>query len=153
MWVCSASQSCLTLYNPMDCSPPGFSAQGIFQSRRLEWVAISSSRRSSRPRDRTHVSWISRRILYQSHQGSLCPILQMRKWKPREVEPKFTLNVKPGFEAASAGSLFSPYSSGSLPGSWWRGGWWDLKLDWSLVSYKLPCPRRLPGRGKFEETS
>ena len=51
----------------MDCSPPGASVHGIFQARILEWVAISSSRGSSRPRDQTWVSCDSRnsrRILY-----------------------------------------------------------------------------------------
>ena len=38
------AQWCLTLCNPMDCSPPGFSVHGIFQARILEDVAISSSR-------------------------------------------------------------------------------------------------------------
>ena len=52
------AQSCLTLCNPMDCSPPGSSIHGIFQARILEWVAISFSRRSSRPRDWTPVSHI-----------------------------------------------------------------------------------------------
>ena len=47
----SVAQSCPTLCNPMDGSPPGSSVQGILQARRLEWAAISSSRRSSRPRD------------------------------------------------------------------------------------------------------
>ena len=42
--------------NPMDCSPPGFSVHGSFQTRILEWVAMSSSRGSSQPRDWTHVS-------------------------------------------------------------------------------------------------
>ena len=42
----------------MDCSLPGFSDHGIFQARVLEWVAISFSRESSRPRDRTQVSRI-----------------------------------------------------------------------------------------------
>ena len=37
------AQSCPTLYNPMDCSPPGSSAHGIFQARVLEWVAIAFS--------------------------------------------------------------------------------------------------------------
>ena len=37
-------QSCLTLCNLMDCSPPFSSASGIFQAEILEWVAISSSR-------------------------------------------------------------------------------------------------------------
>ena len=40
----SVVQLCLNLCNPMDCSPPGFSAQGIFQARIPEWVAISSPR-------------------------------------------------------------------------------------------------------------
>ena len=41
------AQSCLTLCNPMDYTPPGFSVHGIFQARILEWVAIFSSRGSS----------------------------------------------------------------------------------------------------------
>ena len=41
------SQSCLTLCNPMDCSPPGSSVHWIFQARILEWVAIASSKGSS----------------------------------------------------------------------------------------------------------
>ena len=45
------AQSCPTLCDPMDCSLPGSSVHGIFQARILEWVAISFSRRSSRPRD------------------------------------------------------------------------------------------------------
>ena len=49
------AQSCPTLYNPMDCSLPGSSVHRIFQERILEWVAISFSRKSSWPRDRTHV--------------------------------------------------------------------------------------------------
>ena len=52
-------QLCMTSCNPMDYSPPGSSVHGIFQARILEWVAISFSRASSRPRDRTHVSYIS----------------------------------------------------------------------------------------------
>ena len=35
------AQSCLTLCDPMDCSPPGSSVHGILQARILEWVAIS----------------------------------------------------------------------------------------------------------------
>jgi len=36
-------QSCLTLCDPVDCSPPGSSVHGILQARILEWVAISST--------------------------------------------------------------------------------------------------------------
>ena len=52
------TQSCLTLCDPMDCSLPGSSVHGIFQARVMEWVAISFSRGSSQPRDRTWVSLI-----------------------------------------------------------------------------------------------
>ena len=38
------TQSCPTLCDPMDCSPPGSSVHGILQARMLEWVAISFSR-------------------------------------------------------------------------------------------------------------
>ena len=49
-------QSCSTLCNPMDCSPPGSSVHGILLTRILEWVAIPFSRGFSWPRDRTPVS-------------------------------------------------------------------------------------------------
>ena len=55
------AQSCPTLCDPMDCSPPGSSAHGILQARILEWVAISFSRGSSRPRDQTQLSHIAGR--------------------------------------------------------------------------------------------
>ena len=63
VYYCSVAQSCPTLYNPMDCSPPGSSVCGISQARILGWVAISSSRGSSRLSDRTHVSCVGRWIL------------------------------------------------------------------------------------------
>ena len=50
-----ATQLCLTHRGPMDCSPLGSSVLGILQSRILEWVAMPSSRGSSRSRDRTWV--------------------------------------------------------------------------------------------------
>ena len=55
------AQLCPTLCDPMYCSLPGFSVHGIFQARVLEWVAISFSRGSSWPRDRTQVSCIAGR--------------------------------------------------------------------------------------------
>ena len=61
------AQSCPTLCDPMNCSPPGSSVHGIFQARILAWVAICYARGSSLPRDRTHLSCVScidRQILY-----------------------------------------------------------------------------------------
>ena len=51
-----------TLFDPMDCSPPGSSVHGILQPRILEWVAMPSSRGSSWLRDRTWVSWLADRF-------------------------------------------------------------------------------------------
>ena len=59
------AQWCLALCNPIDCNPPGSSVHGILQVRKLEWVAVSSSRGSSRPRDRTRVFCTGRWILYR----------------------------------------------------------------------------------------
>ena len=53
------AQSCLTLCDLMDCSPPVFSVHGILQTRILEWVAIPFSKGSSRPRNGTFTSYMS----------------------------------------------------------------------------------------------
>ena len=82
--VCSVAQSCPTLCNPVECGPPVSSVHGIFQARILEWVAISHSRRSSRPRDWTPVSCISctgRRVL---HHGATW------ETKNRDLPPKYS---------------------------------------------------------------
>ena len=56
---CMYAQLSQTLWGLMDCSPPGSSFHGIFQTRILEWFAISYFRRSSQPRDQTYISCIS----------------------------------------------------------------------------------------------
>ena len=82
LYVCVCmlvTQSCPTLCNPMDCSPPGSSVHGILQARILEWVAISFSRGLSQPRDQTWVScivgrfftdWATRKFPSSSNSGS-----------------------------------------------------------------------------------
>ena len=66
--------SCLSVCDLMDYGPPGSSVHGILQARTLEWVAMPSSRGSSPPRDRTHISYVSRtgrQVLYhERHLGS-----------------------------------------------------------------------------------
>ena len=65
--VCSVAQSCLTLCHPMDCSPPGSPVHGILQARILKWIAMPSSRGSSRSWDQTCVSSVScigKQVLY-----------------------------------------------------------------------------------------
>ena len=74
LWIISISAVSCTMFSPvwlcdpMDCSPSGSSVHGISQARVLEWVAISSSRGSSRHKYRTsdpRISCIGRlQILY-----------------------------------------------------------------------------------------
>ena len=79
-------QSYSDVCNPMDCSLPGSSVQGIFQARILEWVAMPFSRGSFWPRDWTlvfYVSCIGRQVLYLGpnkiniYQGAS----ESHKWK------------------------------------------------------------------------
>ena len=76
---CIISYNCTLLFScyavPMHCSLPGSSVQGILQARILEWVAISFSRGSSRPRDQTC-------CLLHWQAGSL---LSELPWKPIQI--------------------------------------------------------------------
>ena len=91
MYICTKLlQSCPTLCHPLDCSLPGSSVHGISQARVLEWVAISSSRGSSWPRDQTHVSYFSCFgwwVLYHwRHLGSPVCKVQRTNWKAWMLE-------------------------------------------------------------------
>ena len=78
------TQSCSTLYNSVDCRPPGSSVHGILQERILEWVAILFSRGSSPPRDKIWVSchcrWICYRCVYKK-LDSVLPLSQQPSQK------------------------------------------------------------------------
>ena len=95
------AQSCPTLCNPMDRSPPGSSVHETLQARILECVAVPSCRGSSRPGDWTHISYTS----YISATALVLPeILEARRlcgipftdhWGKRAAtQPKFHLNVR-----------------------------------------------------------
>ena len=82
-------QSCLTLCDPMDCSPPGSSVHGILQARILERGAMLSSRGSSRRRDQTCISYISctgrQALCHQCNLGSpLKPQSCLQKQAPAQ---------------------------------------------------------------------
>ena len=78
--LCLVAQSCPALCYPMGCSLPGSSVHGILQARILEWVTISLSRGSSRPRDRTQISCKAGRVFTAERLGKpfllrySCPI-------------------------------------------------------------------------------
>ena len=63
-------QSCPTLCDPMDCSPPGSSIHGILQARKLEWVVIPFAMVSSQLRDEQAFPALQADSLPLSHQGS-----------------------------------------------------------------------------------
>ena len=129
------AQSCPTLWDSMDCSPPGSSVQGIFQARILEWIAIHFSRGSSRLWDRTQASLIAGRFFFffnhLSRQGS--PIYPQRrnlisfaKWQPNRASVCLSESVI---------LLSSTYSLSTYPICSIMGVHW-----WTKVG---------PGNGKF----
>ena len=83
-------QSCLTLCDPIDCSPLGFSVHGILQARILEWVAISFSRGSSQPRDWTWVSCTTGRhfTIWATREAYACLPVTCRKILASQAFPK-----------------------------------------------------------------
>ena len=76
-------QSCPTLCDPMDHSPPGFSVHGISHARKFEYVTISTSRGSCQLRDRTSDSYVScsgSQVFYHQHYlGSYFPFMTLKK--------------------------------------------------------------------------
>ena len=78
------SQWYLTLWDPRNCGPSGFSVHGISQARILKRVATASSRGSSPPRDQVHVisvSYFNRWVLYHRHHlRSPAIIAQGARW-------------------------------------------------------------------------
>ena len=70
------TQSCPTLCNPMDCSPPGSFVHGILQVRILEWVAMPFSRRSYQSKDRTqYCRHILFRLNHLERQRESCSVV------------------------------------------------------------------------------
>ena len=85
------TQSCPTLCDPMDCSPPGSSVHGILQARILEWVAMAFSRGSSRSRESNPSLPYYRQILYcLSYLGS-----------PSLISTPVQMNMQPWFYFSS----------------------------------------------------
>ena len=73
------TQSCPTLYNPIDCSLPGSSIHVVLQARTLEWITIPFPRGSSQPRDQIQVSCKAGTLFNTEPPGK--PGLQLKKKK------------------------------------------------------------------------
>ena len=81
-WHIECNQSCPTLCDPMDSSPPGFPIHEILQAGIREWVVMPSSMGSSPPRDQTCVScvtYIAGGFFTTEPPGK--PLLDTRRWK------------------------------------------------------------------------
>ena len=117
------AQSCPTLCNPMDCSPPGSSVHGILQARILEWVDIPFSRGSSSSRDWTQVSCIAGRffIIYAAAAAKLLQLC-LTLCDPRDGSPPGS--PVPGIlQARTLEWVAIPFSRGS-----------SSPRDWTQVS-------------------
>ena len=123
-------QSWAALSDPMDCSLPGSSIHGILQARILEWVAISFSRRSSPPRDRTCISRIGRLILYH-----------LATWEALQYCSRLLILIAAAPSAKSLQScptLCDPID-GSPPGSSVPGILQERTLEWVAISFSNAC--------------
>ena len=107
-----------TLCDPVDCSLPGFSLHGILQARILEWVTISFSRGSSRPRDRNWVSCIGGR--------------HFNLWATREAPQKMFVAAGTAESLQSCPTLCDPID-GSPPGSPIPGILQARTLEWVAI--------------------
>ena len=79
-FFCLVDKSCSTLCDPMDCSPPGSSVHGILQAWILEWVAMTSSRGSSQPRDWTLVFCAAGGFFIVEPPGKTLHIVWVSEW-------------------------------------------------------------------------
>ena len=91
-------QTCPTLCDPKDCSPPGSSIHGILQARILEWVPISFSRGSSRPRDWTRVSHTADRLftIWATGKPYSLQTGRQRKLPQPHLQWEVEANILPG---------------------------------------------------------
>ena len=119
----------MSICDPMDRSLPGSSVHGILQARILEWVAMPSSRGSSRPRDRTHI----------------CLHLRHCRWILYPLGHLGSLRVCEG----CANPARDPHSPGRVGGHSQLGGWLTgLLCMWARSeSEAAPSPAQVPGDG------
>ena len=127
--ACSAAAVTSDSVTPVDCGPPGSSVHGILQARILEWVAMPSSRGSSRPRDRTHI----------------CLHLRHCRWILYPLGHLGSLRVCEG----CANPARDPHSPGRVGGHSQLGGWLTgLLCMWARSeSEAAPSPAQVPGDG------
>ena len=138
-------QSHLTLCDPMDCNPPGSSLQGILQARILEWVAMPSSRGSSRSRDWTCVSYVScfgRQVLYRErHPGSTSSShMALKSIHTVGDSHSYTSNLDPPLSSRLRYLMASPHHL------WISSTHLKASLPQAEPHIALPFPKRAPAQ-------
>ena len=113
-----AAQSCPTLFDPLNYSPPGSSVPEILQARILEWVAIPFFRGSSWPGDQNQVSCIA---------GGF-----FTTWATRE-----TLGLIPGSGSSPGKRNGNPLQYSCLGNPINRGTWWTTYSPWGCKETRL----------------
>ena len=107
-------QSCLSLCNPKDCSPPGSSVHGILQARILEQVAMPSSRGSSRSRDQTWISCTAGRFFTTEppRKPACCRVSSVQLSHVQLFVTPWTAACQASLYITNFQSLLKPMSSG-----------------------------------------
>ena len=150
LWVSEVAQSCPTLCDPMDCSLPGFSVHGILQARILEWVTISFSRGSSRPRDRTRISHIGGRCfnLWATRKTHMAKLLQSCPTLCNPIDGSPPGSPSLGFSRQEhwSGLPFPPPMHESEKWKWSRSVVSDPQQPHGLQPTRLLCPWEFPGK-------
>ena len=113
-------QACLTLCDSMDCSPPSSYVHGVFQARILEWIAISSSRKSSQPKDQTGISCASclavRFFYHWATREAFHPWIQLKMswkwdWNTVKIQQLLCLNFSSWMTAGSVSAVATRWIS------------------------------------------
>ena len=144
--LCCVTQLPPTLCDPMDCSPPGSSVQGVLQARILQWVAMPSSRGSSQLRDWTQSPTLQADSLPSEPPGKAwwyCPSLKVPLWGDGHI-PSFKPAPCSGCPQKSFPIMEFLYSS-------FFYFFYLLSLNLSTRSHlsKFPKPWTLRAQGHF----
>ena len=109
--LCLLSQSCPTLCNPMNCSPPGSSVHGILQARILEWVAMSSPGDLPNPGKEPRSPSLQAVHYRLSHQGLLSPECWVKHTKILQSSPCFNWGTTSRVGSLSKTSIFLSFGT------------------------------------------
>ena len=139
-----------TLWDPMDYSPPGSSAHGILQARILELVAISFSRESSQPRDRTWVSCIAGRFItiWTTGEAHIISYAVLSHFSSVQFRHSVVSNFLWPHESQYTRPPCPSPTPGVHPNSCASSRWCHPAISSSVIPFSS-CPQSLPASASF----